>query len=87
MRIVTELKDKAGQFALGPAAALAGGASPNAGAGNGAPPLSEDAISALVNLGYQRGQAFGAVAQATRTLGAEASLEAIIKAGLKELSA
>ncbi len=90
-RIVTELKDKAGQFALGPAAALAGGAAANdgagGGAGDGAPALSEDAISALVNLGYQRGEAFGAVAQATRTLGAEAALEAVIKAGLKELSA
>ena len=90
-RIVTELKDKAGQFALGPAAALAGAAAANdgagAGAGGGAPPLSEDAISALVNLGYQRGEAFGAVAQATRTLGAEAPLEVVIKAGLKELSA
>ncbi len=83
-RIVTELKDKAGQFALGPAAALAGGAASN---GGGAAPLSEDAISALVNLGYQRSEAFGAVAQATRSLGAEAPLEAVIKAGLKELSA
>jgi Holliday junction DNA helicase RuvA len=89
VRIVTELKDKAGQFALGPAAALAGGAAANDGTGGGGavPPLAEDAISALVNLGYQRGEAFGAVAQATRTLGAEAPLEAVIKAGLKELSA
>ncbi len=84
-RIVTELKDKAGQFALGPAVALAGGAA--AGAGGIASPLSEDAISALVNLGYQRGEAFGAVAQATRKLGAEAPLGAVIKAGLMELSA
>ena len=91
LRIVTELKDKVGQFALGPAAALAGGAAANAGTGGGAgggmPPLSEDAISALINLGYQRGEAFGAVAQATRTLGAEAPLAAVIKAGLQELSA
>jgi len=93
VRIVTELKDKAGQFALGPAAALAGGTAANDGAGGGAgggagaPPLSEDAISVLVNLGYQRGEAFGAVAQATRTLGAEAPLAAVIKAGLQELSA
>ncbi len=83
VRLVTELKDKAGQFALGPAAALSGGTPANA----GAPALSEDAISALVNLGYQRGEAFGAVAQATRTLGAEAALEAVLMAGLKELSA
>jgi len=49
--------------------------------------LSEDAISVLVNLGYQRGEAFGAVVQATHELGADAPLEAVIKAGLKELSA
>ena len=67
---------------------LAAGAAGNGGTAAASPaPLSEDAISALVNLGYQRGAAFGAVAQATRTLGAEAPLEAIIKAGLKELSA
>ncbi len=84
-RIVAELKDKAGKLALGPAAALAGGTA--AAARGGAPVLSEDAISVLVNLGYQRGDAFGAVAQATRELGADAPLEAVIKAGLKELSA
>ncbi len=84
-RIVAELKDKAGKLALGPAAALAGGTT--AAARGGAPVLSEDAISVLVNLGYQRGEAFGAVAQATRELGADAPLEAVIKAGLKELSA
>jgi len=84
-RIVAELKDKAGKLALGPAAALAGGTA--AAARGGAPVLSEDAISVLVNLGYQRGEAFGAVVQATRELGADAPLEAVIKAGLKELSA
>ncbi len=84
-RIVAELKEKAGKLALGPAAALVGGTT--AAARGGAPVLSEDAISVLVNLGYQRGEAFGAVAQATRDLGADAPLEAVIKAGLKELSA
>ncbi len=84
-RIVAELKDKAGKLALGPAAALLGATA--AAARGGAPMLSEDAISVLVNLGYRRGEAFGAVAQATRELGADAPLEAVIKAGLKELSA
>ncbi len=83
-RIATELKDKAGKLVFGPVAAVAGAAVT---AQAGAPVLSEDAISALVNLGYQRGEAFGAIAQATRELGAEASLERVIKAGLKELSA
>ncbi len=84
-RNVAELKDKAGKLALGPAAALLGATA--AAARGGAPMLSEDAISVLVNLGYRRGEAFGAVAQATRELGADAPLEAVIKAGLKELSA
>ncbi len=46
-----------------------------------------DAVSALVNLGYRRTDAFGAVAQAARRLGGTPPLEALIRAGLKELSA
>jgi Holliday junction DNA helicase RuvA subunit len=59
-RIVAELKDKAGTAALGPAAAI--GAGPGAGAisaGLDAP--AEDALSALVNLGYGRSEHQGAV--------------------------
>jgi Holliday junction DNA helicase RuvA len=41
----------------------------------------------LVNLGYRRGEAFGAVAQAAKRLGPNAALDALIRAGLKELSA
>jgi holliday junction DNA helicase RuvA len=78
-RIAAELKDKAGGVALG-SAALAG----SGGAGeldrNGA-----DAVSALVNLGYRRMDAFGAVLDAQRRLGNAASLDALIKAGLREL--
>ena len=47
---------------------------------------AEDAISALVNLGYRRAEAYGAVAKAARDLGERASLDALIRAGLKELS-
>lgn len=79
-RIVAELKDKAGAMALGPVALAAAGARGPAGP-------SEDAISALVYLGYRRGEAFGAVAHAMRDLGRDAPLETVIKAGLKELSA
>ncbi|MHA1600868.1 MAG: Holliday junction branch migration protein RuvA, partial [Alphaproteobacteria bacterium] len=49
--------------------------------------VPEDAVSALVNLGYRQAEAFGAVAHAARSLGNGAPLEAVIKAGLKELSA
>jgi Holliday junction DNA helicase RuvA len=83
-RIIAELKDKAGAIALGPALAAA---VPGAAESPWTDAPSGDAVSALVNLGYGRGEAFGAVAQAARELGAEAPLEALIKAGLKELSA
>jgi len=74
LRIVNELKDKVGGMALGPAAAPAG-----------ASPAAADAVSALVNLGYQRSDAFGAVNSAQRRLGPAAALDALIRAGLKEL--
>src|SRR5262245_34797557 len=78
-RIVAELKDKVGGVALGPVAVVAGATEPTG-------PVA-DAISALVNLGYRRTEAFGAVAQAAKRLGPNAALDVLIKAGLKELSA
>ncbi len=83
-RIVTELKDKAGMAALGPAAVGMVGAGATL-AGLEAP--AEDALSALVNLGYGRSEALGAVVEASRRLGTEAPLASLIKEGLKELSA
>ena len=83
-RIVAELKDKAGQIFLGPVVALPGGRTADAEAQIPIP--YDDAISALVNLGYQRAEAFGAVAGVTRELGAHAPLEDVIKAGLRELA-
>jgi len=80
-RILTELKDKAGGIALG---ALARPAAANAARGPRSSDL--DAVSALVNLGYGRAEAFGAVASASKALGDGASIDALIKAGLKELS-
>jgi Holliday junction DNA helicase RuvA len=82
-RITAELKDKAGSIALGPAAAGGDGAAAPGRLGG----PSEDAVSALVNLGYRRVEAFGAVAKASRSLGEGAPLDALIRAGLKELSA
>jgi holliday junction DNA helicase RuvA len=79
-RIVAELKDKVAGFALGAGAPDAGGA-----AAAPAGPLA-DAISALVNLGYRRADAYGAVAEAARRLGPEAAIDHLIRAGLKELS-
>jgi Holliday junction DNA helicase RuvA len=77
-RILNELKDKVGGIALGPAAQSAPVGAP-AGA-------AADAVSALVNLGYSRSDAFSAVSQAAKRLGDEARIDALIRAGLKELA-
>jgi Holliday junction DNA helicase RuvA len=83
-RIVTELKDKAGAIGLrngvqsqAPIAAANGDAAVE---GDLA-----DAVSALVNLGYRRVEAFSAVTNASRKLGADAAVGDLIRAGLKEL--
>ena len=73
-RIINELKDKIGPVPVGPAA-QAPAASDDAGA----------AISALVNLGYRRTEAFGAVTHAAQRLGREARVADLIRAGLQEL--
>jgi Holliday junction DNA helicase RuvA len=46
----------------------------------------QDAISALVNLGYGRPQAAAAVAASVSALGEDAGTKALIRRGLKELS-
>ncbi|HEV2302400.1 MAG TPA: Holliday junction branch migration protein RuvA [Stellaceae bacterium] len=76
-RIINELKDKLGGL---PASLAPAGSAPAHAEGP-----EEDAVSALVNLGYRRAEAFAAVAAASRQLGAAAA-EALIRAGLKELS-
>ncbi|ARJ65102.1 Holliday junction DNA helicase RuvA [Magnetospirillum sp. ME-1] len=84
VRILTELKDKAGKIALGGFHAAAGAVA-------SAAPLPaasgrlEDAVSALVNLGYKRLEAFQAVGEAARELGDEAESSALIRAALKRL--
>jgi holliday junction DNA helicase RuvA len=81
-RIANELRDKVGGLATAtPATVTASPAATGKDAGAAA-----DAVSALVNLGYRRAEAFGAVAAAARTLGEAAALDALIRAGLQELA-
>ena len=93
VRIVTELKEKAGKMALGQAAtqkvqAARGQAGRGAAVVEGLPKsASNDAVSALVNLGYGRTEAFGAVANVMRELGDDLPLGDIIRESLRELSA
>ena len=79
-RILAELRDKAAELTV--VRRVDFGASPSGGTA-----ATGDAVSALVNLGYRRGDAFGAVAQAAQQLGSDATVEALVKAGLQELSA
>ncbi|MBS4045308.1 MAG: Holliday junction branch migration protein RuvA [Alphaproteobacteria bacterium] len=81
VRLITELKDKVGGIALGPVAS-ATSAEAVAETANG--PVA-DALSALVNLGYKRADAFGAVTTAARALGDKANVQQLIPAALKEL--
>ena len=75
LRIVTELKDKAGP-ALGPVvsgAARAGGA-------------VQDALSALANLGFRPAEASAAVGAASDELGEGATLDALVRLALRKAS-
>jgi len=80
-RIVHELKDKA------PALGVADLGGAIAGETDGKLPKdAQDAVLALVSLGYARPQASLAIAKGVATMGADASAAALIKAGLKELA-
>jgi Holliday junction DNA helicase RuvA len=74
-RIVNELKDKAGGVALG-----AGGAAALPAGGH-----SQDAVSALLNLGFRPVDASEAVAKAEAELGPEAGFDALVRAALKKV--
>lgn len=76
-RIASELREKVDAISLGPVLVATEG---------GLETPSEDAVSALVNLGYSRSEAFGVVAEASRRLGDKAEVEVLIREGLKGLA-
>ncbi|PJI87579.1 Holliday junction branch migration protein RuvA [Sphingomonas koreensis] len=74
-RIVNELKDKAGGIALGGGGV--GAAIPAGGAAN-------DAVSAMLNLGFRPAEASNAVNAAMDELGGGASLDALVRLALRK---
>ncbi len=78
-RIVAELEDKIGGIALGPGVTTVTPV-------DGLSGPADEAISALVNLGYGRSEAYGAVARAGTRLGEQAPLAELIRGGLEELA-
>jgi Holliday junction DNA helicase RuvA len=81
-RLALELKEKAGALPM-PVSLADGIAAPAALAGGG--PM-EDALSALVNLGYRRPEALAALGRASARLGEAAEVAALIPAALRELA-
>ncbi len=82
-RIVTELKDKAPAFgSVDPAIIKLS----DSVAEKTAPVPVADAVSALMNLGYQQAQASAAVAAAVRVAGDTASSPQLIRLALKEMA-
>lgn len=88
-RIVTELKDKVGGISLAPVLPGKPG-KPSKGAkttaDDPAASVVDDAVSALVNLGYGRADAFGAVSRVIHAEGETLPLDTLIPAALKELA-
>jgi len=88
-RLMTELKDKIlslnGEFAPSVATTRVSAATDGSADAAGST-VSADAVSALVNLGYGRAEAFSAVNRAAQLLGDASGLDQLIPASLKELS-
>ena len=77
VRLLTELREKAGAMPSAPTAA----ASPSGSRG-----VADDAVSALLNLGYRRQEVHPVVATVAERLGEAAALDVLIRDSLKELA-
>jgi Holliday junction DNA helicase RuvA len=80
-RLVVELRDKVGELSM----AATAGDSPISTQGQSAGDEFDDALSALLNLGYQRNAAEKAVQQVRRE-GVEANVQKILRASLQKLA-
>ncbi len=80
-RLVIELRDKVGELSF----ASAAGETASSSAGVAGDDVFDDALSALLNLGYQRAAAEKAVQQVRRE-GVEANVQKILRAALQRLA-
>jgi holliday junction DNA helicase RuvA len=80
-RIISELKEKALALPGAPAAPASAGTT-----GGVAASAAGDAVAALVQLGFRPSQAIAAVTEAAARLGADATLETLIRDGLAVLA-
>ncbi|MGD9590085.1 MAG: Holliday junction branch migration protein RuvA [Pyrinomonadaceae bacterium] len=80
-RLVVELRDKVAELSAGPSAGTA--SSPTASSGSDT--AFDDALSALVNLGYQRAAAERALQQASQE-GIEQNVQKLLRAALQKLA-
>jgi Holliday junction DNA helicase RuvA len=85
-RLANELKDKVGDLRLGAAALQPAGGPAKAAAPAADSGAAADAVSALVNLGYKRMEAFTAVHAVLQRLGPDTPVGELIRHGLKELA-
>ena len=77
VRLLTELRDKAGAMPSSGGFAAPHAARPAT--------VADDALSALINLGYRRPEAQGAIARVIERLG-DAALDGVIRESLRELA-
>jgi Holliday junction DNA helicase RuvA len=78
-RIMVELRDKVSSLALGPPVKATVKTAANEA-------MIEDALSALLNLGYKKGVAQGAIENARKRLEGEITLESLLKESLRALA-
>ena len=86
VRILTELKDKAGKIDLSPRKGIASSSPAHMAEMAEDNDVGSDAVSALVNLGYARADAYSAVAQAQQKANDNSGLQDLIRLALKELA-
>lgn len=84
-RLAAELKDKV-PASLSLRHGIAAGTAEGAGERETEPAAAQDAVAALLTLGYARGQAADAIESARRRLGEAADTAALVRQALRQLS-